>query len=84
MQKWEYLRVHGTFMNNMWIAHSVNGQEIGEKNNWLTTISSGSLKKHPNLDDFINELGEQGWEMVNYSSGFYLFKRPKQTENHSN
>jgi hypothetical protein len=29
-------------------------------------------------DETLNQLGDQGWSVVAYGSGFYILKRPKQ------
>ena len=70
MQKWEYLFLIPGHHKNQDYPYSVNGQEL---KNW---------KRGPNLYDYCNQLGEEGWELVGYTFpryGAYLtFKRPKQ------
>ena len=73
MQKWEYLFVHYERSGEGMILekpHLVNGQPLTDKT------------KIPNLYDFSNYLGDQGWEMVAAPNpgeryGRLIFKRPK-------
>ena len=53
-----------------WKAHMVNGRELRD---W---------KKGPNLYDYLNQLGREGWELVatwseSVSLREYCFKRPR-------
>jgi len=63
MQKWEYLTVHTAMDNNEYKARLLNGREIPD---W---------KKGPPLSDYLNILGEQGWELIDTTP--YTFKRLK-------
>lgn len=69
MQKWEYMYVEVDFGSDK--PKRVNGQELRD---W---------KKIPHISMFINELGEQGWELVGYFNQMrntlnpMVFKRPK-------
>lgn len=61
MQKWEYLLV--VAMDGR--PRYIHGQELRD---W---------QRGPNILDYLNQLGDQGWELVNFDSGAYMFKRPK-------
>jgi hypothetical protein len=74
MTKWEYLFVVGEFANGEWVARYINEKELA---NW----ASG-----PSIYQTSNQLGEDGWELVNLATAprtdkpvsFRLvFKRPK-------
>jgi hypothetical protein len=60
MQNWEYLFIVAGHVNETWKAVIVNGKELKD---W---------KNGPNLYDFINSKGDDGWELVsiNYSPIF--------------
>ncbi len=60
MQKWEYIFVVASRVNETWKAVIVNGKELRD---W---------KNGPTLYDYINAKGEEGWELVsvNYSPIF--------------
>lgn len=60
MQKWEYLFIVAGHANETWKAVIVNGKEIKD---W---------KNGSPLYDFINKMGDEGWELVsmNYSPIF--------------
>jgi len=70
MQKWEYLTVTRRDSKGIYYPHLVNGQEL---RNWNVGA---------NLYDYLNHLGDQGWELVastslsGWTEGFIL-KRPK-------
>ena len=55
MQKWEYLELAALFYPNE-IHYSINGQLVGQNASNPQTI--------PNLYQYINQLGEDGWELV--------------------
>ena len=69
MTKWEYLQVkpnHARGLRPQWI----NGQMLPD---W---------HKGPEFFDYLEQLGDQGWELVTVtkvssSPGTYHFKRPK-------
>ncbi len=74
MTKWEYLFVVGEFASHEWVARYINEKEL---TNW---------ELGPSIYQTCNQLGEEGWEMVNLSTAprpdkpvsFRLvFKRPK-------
>ncbi len=54
MQKWEYLFVDAAQRGThpVWLPQYVNGEQLPE---WT---------KGPPLHEFVNRLGEQGWELV--------------------
>jgi hypothetical protein len=66
MQKWEYKRVSFSGVGSRTYVAHINGQ-IPEK-------------PEPELDSYIANLGDQGWELV-ATAGQYgstlIFKRPK-------
>jgi hypothetical protein len=68
MQKWEHLSV--VFSTDgvgktMW-ARFINNQELTD---W---------KNGPTMQDYIRQLGEEGWELVTIETGgLFWFKRPK-------
>ncbi len=78
MQKWEYLIVTADLERNYWRPRYVNSRELPD---W---------RRGPTLDEFANELGEQGWELVAapFTTGDaefrgvavarMIFKRPKE------
>ncbi|MCT7959147.1 hypothetical protein NG791_00370 [Laspinema sp. D1] len=74
MPKWEYLFVRFDYFAGDLCVHSANGQELRNEQ-----------KKQP-LYDYSNQMGEQGWEMLNfnftpaYGYGFMTFKRQKQDQ----
>lgn len=72
MQKWEYLSIEASpypFGDKL-ISLYANGQDLRE---W----------KDRSLHEFLNALGEDGWELVSmrndpkFDSNFLIFKRPK-------
>jgi hypothetical protein len=73
MQKWEYYFVNTSSASGQQKPKSVNGRIL---ENWETG---------PNLYDYSAELGEAGWELINFNwltySGIMtfelVFKRPK-------
>lgn len=71
MQKWEYLVVQLSGFAGDLRARSVNGEELREP------------EKNLPLHEYANQLGDNGWEMVNfnftpaYGAGFLTFKRLK-------
>jgi hypothetical protein len=73
MQKWEYLLLD-TDGGRDKLPRFLNGIEI---RNW---------RRGPSLVEFINQLGDQGWELVSWQPHYYgestvevrvVFKRPK-------
>ncbi len=75
MQKWEYLNLwtqmdgNGILDKPIEKVHSINKQEVP---NWKSGVA---------ITDFLNSLGEQGWELINILPGMggfqYTLKRPK-------
>lgn len=72
MQKWEYLFLSTGVAGGILRPYYQNDEELP---NW---------KKGPPVHQYVQELGEQGWEMVSHaypSCGSYptmAFKRPKE------
>ena len=72
MKKWEYLFVDANMypFGNKLISLYVNGEELRD---W----------KQGSLHLFVNNLGEDGWELVSmdhdskYDQNSFIFKRPK-------
>ena len=75
MKKWEYYTIHTEWNDgHTMLVTTVNGQDIGKKKGAM------GKKKYPIFESFINNLGEQGWELITmpaHGGGFYIFKRPK-------
>lgn len=69
MKKWEYIEVTAPMRDdNQSVRIYLNGEE---------TIPES---QKPALYDFLNKLGKEGWEMVNFAfypnrTAFYYFKR---------
>ncbi len=70
MQKWEYLYLEGYLLSaTKPRAMKVNNEPLSER---------------PNLWEYINQLGAEGWELVNaynlskpdVHKDFFVFKRP--------
>jgi hypothetical protein len=55
MQKWEYLFLTVFRVGDVWKVGIVNGKEIPK---WIQGVS---------LYDFVNERGEEGWELISAS-----------------
>jgi hypothetical protein len=75
MQKWEYL----SFEIDLGISGDGSGYTIASIND----KRQGTLFKPSsrNFDEFLNELGQEGWELagispINPRLGAYIFKRP--------
>ena len=84
MQKWEYLFVSCRYhkgrpvSNQDWKPWYVNGQELRD---W---------QKQPNISEYSNQLGAQGWELVSLMTGRnrlgdtdayrLVFKRPSPSD----
>lgn len=72
MQKWEYKQFMITVAerNGRLLLYSINGQQPP---NW---------SKGPTIDEYLSQLGTEGWELVAVTSGSqaynncYVFKRP--------
>lgn len=65
MTKWEYqvIRINRGTMDKKTLVNLVNGQEP---------------ESYPNALEFIQKLGEDGWELAALPSNVeYIFKRPK-------
>ncbi len=73
--QWEYLIVRFDYFAGDLRPSSMNHEDLRKKQNL------------PTLYEYMNELGEKGWEAVtlNYTPahgyGFLVFKRPKITAN---
>lgn len=72
MPKWEYLYIVCFLYQDDWFPRRVNGREVPD---W---------REGPTLAEFSNQLGQDGWELVNASPQGYsgameyyvAFKRP--------
>ncbi len=74
MQKWEYLiltREYEKSVNHPCIV-SVNGKSLAEGGSFL------SSPKYPSAWDFLNQVGNDGWELIGIDQANYVLKRPKQ------
>lgn len=71
MQQWEYLFLATAVAGGILRPYTVDGEEL---EHW---------RKSPPVNEYVKQLGEQGWEMINHaypSCGSYptmVFKRPK-------
>jgi hypothetical protein len=70
MPKWEYLEVRFYFERDAWRPRLINDQELRD---W---------KRGPSRIEFLNQLGDQGWELVlavadQHAGMPYTFKRAK-------
>jgi hypothetical protein len=64
MQRWEYLILGQDMVGGKPKARWANRQEIRD---W----------KNVDFSDYINSLGDQGWELVAVQAFGFYFKRPK-------
>jgi hypothetical protein len=62
MQKWEYLEVEMAYNRVL----AINGDEVKD---W---------QEGTRIHAYLNELGDQGWELITVDENRYLFKRPKE------
>ena len=53
MQKWEYIFLTATW-NEGWKVELVNGETVED---W---------QDGPSMFDYVNELGQQGWDMISW------------------
>jgi len=61
--KWEYLSVTFSTRGNKMYLHFINDEDLSQqKIDWFS---------------YLNKLGEEGWELVNFSGAEYVFKRQK-------
>ncbi|MBM3180852.1 MAG: hypothetical protein FJZ86_10910 [Chloroflexi bacterium] len=68
MTKWEYLQVEVHY------SSPLNKENLVTANG--KTIFRDAVNI-PNLPDYFNLLGKDGWELVNFKKGWvYFFKRP--------
>ncbi len=65
MQQWEYWTVVFDVTNKAMRPRWVNDQELPD---W---------KKGPIKFEYLNQLGNQGWELVAINATMHTFKRPK-------
>lgn len=79
MQKWEYLELTALYHNsNGEEYYSINGQRVGQN-------GPNGGQNGPNIYQYITQLGDDGWELVDrsggisnpYTSSSWVFKRPK-------
>ena len=77
MQKWEYIRVQVSYRRSAPVVIKINDKHLGKYD--LGSRFRLSPPKYPDFDKFINDLGNEGWELVLYNRDVreYLFKRPK-------
>lgn len=68
-QKWEYLTVDRVVTTGGALIMRVNGQDIGERG------GRHHDRKYPTLYEYLNELGDRGWELSGLDGGQYIFKR---------
>lgn len=72
MQKWEYLSIEMTLerdRSGRLIIIKAGEQELGNR-----PIVGGPTG--PKLQDYLSQLGDEGWELITIHSS-YIFKRPK-------
>lgn len=65
MQKWEYIIVQYRYEREKSRPRFINGNELKD---W---------KKGPELSVHLNQLGEQGWELIQINGVEYIYKRPR-------
>ena len=72
MQKWEYLEI-----TNAYGGGGLYGKIVSAINSEPTTIGKGGPL--PEFYAYVNQLGEEGWELVGIDSdgSDWVFKRPK-------
>jgi len=71
MKKWEYIEVTAPTRGD--------GQSVQIYLDGIEAVPESRLTA---LSDYLNKLGNEGWEMINFgfhpnSTRFYYFKRPK-------
>lgn len=87
MQKWEYFEVtliYGLINSKAgkaaWFPRRINGKDVLHEQGWDESAKTDGLR-------FINQLGEEGWELVSSSYPYphdggrdfvLMFKRPKE------
>jgi hypothetical protein len=73
MQKWEYRIVLfddvGTVSTAVW--------DTGESKTERMALRSEGWKGSVMIAEYVNRLGEEGWELVSIEGPRYVFKRPK-------
>ncbi len=65
MQQWEYLTV------------VFDGANRELRPRWVDDKELPDWKKGPTRYEYLNQLGNQGWELAATSATLYTFKRPK-------
>ncbi len=77
MQKWEYMTIE---MSGD-VVIRINGLRVSEIKSGPFSSPKGAKTQFPPLRKVLNQVGEDGWELVVYSQheGFVL-KRPKATD----
>ena len=64
MQKWEYMDVY------------ISGNHRFDP--MVRTVNGKQLKENVTLRDYLQKLGEDGWELVSIREEVYYLKRPKE------
>jgi hypothetical protein len=81
MTQWNYLRVEIRFGDLGTAACYVDGDPAD------IPVFEGALATRPERDRLFHDLGTRGWEMIGLvntgRSIEYLFKRPRNLQNHS-
>jgi hypothetical protein len=67
MQKWEYLEIEAAYNRVL----AINGDEVKD---WQ---QGGPDSQGTRIHAYLNQLGDQGWELITVVENRYLFKRPK-------
>jgi hypothetical protein len=63
MPKWEHRNVVADFGNRPPRVRWINGEQVDEQN-------------APTFYQYLAQMGDEGWEMVDFADGSFWFKRP--------
>ena len=82
MQKWEYMTLYLEYGSNFKsrvdpVVMYVNGEKVGDIKFMMFSDTEVTGTR---LHEFLNQAGERGWELVIYSRGNVVLKRPKATD----
>jgi hypothetical protein len=83
MQKWEFLVVQGEYLENPQDNIRLNAKMIAVRANGISLKPKGTTgalggPPFPDLFEFLNQLGEHGWEIVSSEGGLlFTLKRLK-------